>query len=204
VTTNWQWGGCGPIAYLDWSCAVHFPPTSGTAAAKPVAEKLAATDFLTGLMNRRAFVHRLDAELARSARDRTTVTVIMADIDNFKLFNDTYGHSIGDAVLKFADALKASSRLYDFIERHGGEEFVVGLPGTTEEEGLVVAERMRMAVTKCIVPVEDPSGPIVLTGSFGVASCRGGGEGGCSDFLIRSADAAMYAAKRAGKNRIGK
>lgn len=171
--------------------------------SRGVAEKLAATDYLTGLMNRRAFVNRLDAELARSARDRTTVTVIMADIDNFKLFNDTFGHSIGDAVLKaFADALKASSRLYDFIGRHGGEEFVVGLPGTSEEEGLVVAERMRIAVSKCVVPVDDPSGPIGITGSFGVSACRGGGEGGCSDFLIRCADSAMYDAKRAGKNCI--
>ncbi|HWI41923.1 MAG TPA: diguanylate cyclase, partial [Verrucomicrobiae bacterium] len=171
--------------------------------ARRVAEMLAATDYLTGLLNRRAFTERLDAELARRGREAAAISVIIADIDDFKKINDSYGHAVGDTVLKeFARALRSSSRMYDFAGRYGGEEFVVALPGTQREEAVLVAERMRQEVMACTVMLDGRPSGIRITASFGVATCTGGVGAGCSDQMVRAADGAMYAAKRAGKNRV--
>jgi len=162
--------------------------------------RLAATDFLTGLLNRRFFMERLETEISRSARESTNLSVIIADIDYFKRVNDTWGHQAGDLVLReFARCLTTQCRSYDFIGRYGGEEFIVCLPRTNSAQAAAVAERMRAAVERLTVPL--PSGDLVsVTCSFGVAALDELADRDI-DALINLADKALYRAKAEGRNR---
>ncbi|WP_321785644.1 sensor domain-containing diguanylate cyclase [Paraburkholderia sp. J94] len=163
---------------------------------------LAGTDALTALANRRAFEARADHEWLRARRSGQPLAVMMIDVDRFKRFNDRYGHAAGDGALAaVARAIGAHARRPgDCAARYGGEEFVLLLPETSAAQALAHAERLRAALEALAVPHEDsPNG--VLTASVGVASTS---ERGFENWraLIEAADAALYTAKRAGRNRV--
>lgn len=163
-------------------------------------EALATTDALTGLANRRVFEQRLTDELDRSNRYGHSLGLLMADVDDFKRVNDTYGHAVGDVVLQaIASILRRSVREIDLCVRYGGEEFAVILPHTDKEGGLPVAERIRKAVTTVpIVAGDDPA--MTMTLSIGVATYPEDGK--TPDQLVHAADVALYRAKHLGKNRV--
>jgi two-component system, cell cycle response regulator len=163
---------------------------------------LAATDPLTGVLNRRAFMERLEQEIERSRRGNTPISLIMADIDYFKRVNDRYGHQTGDIVLqRFVDQLTTSLRAYDFTARYGGEEFFVCLPGADGSQAGSVAERLRKRVEEMEIVFPDGSRSIRITASFGVA-CFLLESQESIDSLIKRADEAMYRAKNEGRNRV--
>ncbi len=171
--------------------------------ARAQAEYMARTDFLTGLKNRRAFIEKLEEEMARTLRDKEkkTIGLILTDIDHFKKVNDTYGHDVGDEVLKvFAQCLEKNCRKYDFVGRHGGEEFIIALPETDLEAALSVAERARKTVEGTEIPAGEGKN-LRITASFGVAlfSPR---DGDTIDSAIIRADHALYRAKTGGRNRV--
>jgi diguanylate cyclase (GGDEF)-like protein len=162
-------------------------------------EKQALVDPLTGLANRRLTESALDTELARAGRFEEPLTLLMADLDDFKRINDRWGHPFGDEVLReFAAALSHSIREIDLAGRWGGEEFAVVLPGTDLEGGAALAERIRDHLRMRAVATPDGE-PITVTASFGVAAYPDV-EG--KDELLAAADAALYEAKRAGKDRV--
>jgi diguanylate cyclase (GGDEF)-like protein len=168
-------------------------------------EVAAATDEKTGLLNTTGW-HRLAArELARVQRKTgTTLGILMVDLDHFKRINDTYGHLAGDVVLKdVADAIAAAVRDYDTVGRFGGEEFVVLLPEIDDNHVIVVAERIREAITLLAVEVDTDDEPVVITGlsaSIGVATYPDAGT--AVERLLASADAALYRAKNTGRNKV--
>lgn len=164
------------------------------------------TDVLTGWHNRRYLQARLKEELARACRDGRSLVCMMLDVDHFKGVNDSFGHAAGDAVLReLAQRVDAEVRSSDVAARFGGEEFVILLPRTTSAEGRHVAERVREAVAAA--PFDVPAGGQVgVTVSIGIAEFRPGA--GRSDMkslgeaLIARADAALYDAKAAGRDRV--
>jgi diguanylate cyclase (GGDEF)-like protein len=158
-------------------------------------ERLSTVDALTGLHNRRFLTQRLSDELLRSYREKCSFTVLMADVDEFKKYNDAFGHPAGDEVLrKVASILLASTRAVDCTARYGGEEFAVLLADTVGEGALQVAERIRARVAA----EEFPGRTITI--SIGMAEFPVHGHS--AEAVISRADEALYAAKRAGRNRI--
>ena len=164
-------------------------------------EQQAVTDELTGLANVRAFTSVMDTEIERGRRFEHPLGLVMVDLDNFKRVNDTYGHEQGDEVLAHvAWVLRDVSRDLDTVARYGGEELAVVLPQTDAAGASRLAERMRVAVESLHVPRVDGGGTIEVTASFGVASVPENAVD--RNELIAAADAALYAAKAAGKNRV--
>jgi diguanylate cyclase (GGDEF)-like protein len=164
-------------------------------------QRQAITDELTGLANVRQFHGSLRNELERARRFESPLGLVMLDIDNFKRVNDTYGHQQGDVVLaSVAGALRDLSRDIDEPARYGGEEMAVILPQTDAEGAAQLAERMREAVEELRVPRVDGEGHLVVTASFGVAAIPYSASD--QEALIAAADAALYRAKRGGKNRV--
>ena len=158
-------------------------------------EKLSLTDSLTGLYNRRHLMGTLASEVQRSRRLRRSFTVLLADVDRFKQYNDTHGHLAGDAALvKIAEVFRKTTRQVDCVARYGGEEFVVMLLECTMATAAIVGERIRSRVA------EQDLGPGSLTVSIGLAEYPEGGE--TPEELIATADAAMYQAKSAGRNQV--
>lgn len=156
-------------------------------------------DYLTGLANRRAFFEAAEQELARSRSVPRPTAVITLDADHFKTINDRYGHPGGDAVLQHLGAILAETfREVDVVARIGGEEFAVLLPSTDLPRAAVVAERLRSLVASQVVLFDGQR--IRYTVSAGVASLDDGTGG--VDLLLKRADQALYAAKRAGRNRV--
>lgn len=154
---------------------------------------VASRDGLTGLYDKATFTRLMGEELARQARFGRPVTLVLLDIDHFKMLNDTFGHADGDVVLaQVAELIAAQARSTDSCGRFGGEEFGVVLPEVDTHAGGVLAERIRNAIEKAFVGT-----PYAVTVSLGVAT---GNSGVKSDDLIRAADAALYEAKRAGRN----
>ncbi len=163
---------------------------------------LATTDSLTGVLNRRAFMERMEEEIHRCVRENSSLSLLLIDIDYFKKINDNYGHQAGDLVLqRFTDQLTRSSRPYDFVGRYGGEEFVVSLPGADMSRSLAVADRMRKSVEEMKIMTQDGSESIRITASFGAASLLSDPKEN-AESLIKRADGAMYKAKREGRNRV--
>jgi len=171
------------------------------ASLHEAVEQQAVTDELTGLANVRAFLTTMDREVERGRRFDTPLGLIMLDIDDFKLVNDSYGHQQGDEVLALvAGTLREEIRELDTAARYGGEELAVILPQTDASGAELLAERMRAAVQSLQVPRMGGGGTLSVTASFGVAAMP---ESALDrDGLIAAADAALYAAKRAGKNRV--
>ena len=171
------------------------------ASLHETVERQAVTDELTGLANVRAFTSILDRELERSRRFDTPLALVMLDLDDFKLVNDTYGHQQGDEVLaQVAGVLRDLSRELDTPARYGGEEMAVVLAQTGVEGAEMLAERIREAVEALRVPRVRGGGVLRVTASLGVASVPDSAADRGS--LIAAADAALYRAKRGGKNRV--
>ncbi len=163
-------------------------------------ERLAITDSLTGIYNRRYFHERFKQEFERALRYRLPFSCIIFDVDDFKKINDTRGHLVGDGVLKeIAERTASCTRRVDILARYGGEEFVVILPQTDSGGAAVEAERIRALIAS--KPFPDMGDNAQVTVSAGVASLDHATMKTCED-LLRAADAAMYDAKRQGKNRI--
>ena len=163
------------------------------------AAEQAVTDGLTGIPNHRAFLQWLERESARVHRYGGELSLVLLDIDDFKLVNDTRGHLQGDRVLERIGSLLAEQlRGVDLAARYGGEEFVLALPDTPREGALLAAERLRRAVSQAEVEGIDGTPPVSVTASLGVATMPGDAADGHA--LIAAADEALYEAKRAGKN----
>jgi diguanylate cyclase (GGDEF)-like protein len=164
-------------------------------------QRQAVTDELTGLANVRELHQGLKREIERGRRFDSAVGFVMLDIDDFKAVNDAYGHPQGDDVLvAVARVLRRLSRDVDQPARYGGEELAVVLPGTDVEGAELLAERMREAIDELRVPLRDGRETLAVTASFGVASIPECAHDSTS--LVEAADAALYRAKRAGKNRV--
>ena len=167
---------------------------------KEQLEDLVSIDSLTGIYNRRYMVESLARELSRAQRENELISVLMLDIDNFKDFNDTYGHDGGDTLLRYlADYLRRNTRMEDIICRFGGEEFVVVLPNIRHQDAVQKAEVIRDGISALAVL---HLGRLLhnCTVSIGVASYPHNGR--TADSLLKAADEALYAAKRAGRNSV--
>jgi len=167
------------------------------------AERLSASDPLTGIANRREFDRVLEREFARARRDRQPLSLVIVDIDYFKPFNDYYGHPAGDRCLQRVAAILDghARRGGDLAARYGGEEFVLLLPGTNEPDALDIAERLRCAVAGA--GLEHKASPLAptLTASLGIATLVPTGEQRPA-MLVAAADLALYRAKDEGRNRV--
>jgi diguanylate cyclase (GGDEF)-like protein len=164
-------------------------------------QRLAITDSLTGLYNRRHFFELAEHELQRARRYRRSLSAIMLDIDHFKQVNDTYGHAVGDHVLKeVADSCRQAMLKEDVLGRYGGEEFVIMMPESNLVATCQVAERLRQSIAQKTIDTE--VGPVMVTVSLGVITL----DDECStlETLLAGADQALYWAKRSGRNRVGK
>ncbi|MDH5735778.1 MAG: diguanylate cyclase [Gammaproteobacteria bacterium] len=160
---------------------------------------LASHDLLTGILNRRGIQECMERELSRSIRKNLPFSILLFDIDRFKLVNDLLGHKEGDSVLKaVADAIEQMMRIEDYFGRWGGEEFICVMPELNHHNAMQIAERMRQHIKG--TPIESSSSTLNVTASFGVASYPEDGEN--IDKLIASVDAALYQAKRTGRNKI--
>jgi diguanylate cyclase (GGDEF)-like protein len=170
-------------------------------ALHELVSEQAVTDELTDLSNSRHFRELMTKEAARAERFDHELSLIMLDIDDFKQINDTYGHLQGDKVLRMVGrVIQMESRGVDEPARYGGEEFVVALPETGLEGALDLAERVRARIESEQVPRVGGSGTVSVTASVGAASMHGSDNG--AEALIAAADAALYEAKRGGKNRV--
>jgi diguanylate cyclase (GGDEF)-like protein len=160
----------------------------------------ALRDALTGLGNRRAFDERLGEETARAERYGTDLALAMIDLDDFKEVNDRYGHPIGDQLLvQVGHILVATLRNTDIAIRYGGDEFAIILPGTSKTEAWVVAEKIRAALGELTLVAADGV-RISTSGSIGIASYGAAAETAYA--LLAAADAALYRAKRSGRDRV--
>jgi two-component system cell cycle response regulator len=163
------------------------------------ARRLASTDPLTGLLNRRAFLDALERERSRADRHGFLMSLLLIDVDHFKRVNDQHGHASGDLVLRgIAEALLRVARRSDYVGRWGGEEFVLALPQTGSAGAMVAAERLRLSIQRSVHRL--PSGTdLRITASVGVASADSPWS---IPMLLTAADEAMYHAKAGGRNRI--
>lgn len=183
----------GITYFLTWRLVINLDE------AQQRLKRLASTDELTGLRNRRHIMGRLEEEFERSNRLGEPLCIIMLDLDLFKKINDTWGHPFGDHVLKWvANRMNEVVRAYDVVGRIGGEEFLIISPSTTLGEAVVLAERLRETIEQETI---NHGGTVIpLTISAGIALM--GKADINSDDLIRRADAALYRAKQAGRNRV--
>jgi two-component system cell cycle response regulator len=163
--------------------------------------EMAITDQLTGLHNRRYMTSHLDNLMASAAKAGKPLAFVIMDIDYFKAVNDTYGHDIGDEVLReFAKRVGANIRGLDLACRYGGEEFVVVMPETDAALAYSVAERLRKSVETTPLEISRDPGKLSITVSIGIAASEGAND--TADALLRRADQALYSAKRSGRNRV--
>ncbi len=164
-------------------------------SSRKLVEQLSVTDRLTGIANRHALEDSLRAEEIRAERYGDTFAVLILDIDHFKSVNDTHGHLVGDVVLReIAECIGSRLRETDRLGRWGGEEFMVILPRTESAGAMIVAEEIRSAIAG------RPAGPgLAITASIGVSAWDSDESG---EAVVGRADAALYRAKRAGRNRV--
>ncbi len=169
--------------------------------ARDQMEVLATYDSLTGLLNRRALYKHIEAEMNRAERETEPMSLVLLDVDHFKVVNDQHGHLIGDQALRLvADTIAQNKRPYDWAGRWGGEEFLLALPGATLTEAGAVAERVRAAVAAAALPLPDGRRLHVQV-SLGVTSMAPTARQPL-DALLQQADEALYRAKREGRNRV--
>ena len=172
------------------------------AALQEAQEKLrfkATHDSLTSLLNREAILDALDRELARGDRENGSTILLLGDLDYFKNINDVHGHLVGDQVLrKISERLVGAVRVYDYVGRYGGEEFLVILAGCEEADALARADKIRGAITA--MPIPTVAGPISVTISLGVVATQEWSHLP-AEGILREADLALYEAKRDGRNR---
>lgn len=165
--------------------------------------RIGNVDELTGLLNRRGFYEELERERRRASREGSVLSLVVLDVDRFKTVNDLYGHAVGDIALRaVGDVLACSCRSTDVAGRIGGEEFVVALPSTDAVAAAAVAEKLRVGIASFGIPL--PGGTLSVTASFGFASAHGDhlGPRESATELLAAADAALYRAKRAGRDRV--
>jgi diguanylate cyclase (GGDEF)-like protein len=178
--------------------ASHLAVSLANARMVHKLEQMATTDGMTGLLNKRAMLDAAEQKVAAAARFSRKLSVLVADIDFFKKVNDTYGHDIGDDVIRgLGDILKRQKRNTDVVARFGGEEFVVLCEETNEQGALLLAERIREDLEKAVF--QTPHGPLAVTCSIGISTFPEGG--GDWESLFKSADEALYVSKRSGRNR---
>lgn len=211
----------GSACWMEISASIVRDPITGRALSAAVSMRdvserklleeklaiLALTDGLTGLPNRRAFDHTLEIEWKRTLREGSHMSLLLLDIDHFKLFNDRYGHQVGDDCLRAVAAAvqRAVRGGIDTPTRYGGEEIAVVLPRTDGAGAVVVAEKVRQAILDLRLPhagnVENGG---LVTASFGVATAlaRHGGTMKMPESVLMSADMALYRAKHGGRNRV--
>ncbi len=164
------------------------------------ARRMSMTDSLTGLVNHKEFFNAVRRELERARRYQHTVSLLMIDVDDFKKYNDRYGHLAGDVALrKIADLLRNCARATDVIARYGGEEFGIILPESTPGGALMLAERIKSEIARTDF-MPGSGGGVGLTVSVGIYSAEGGGVS--EDQIVGFADEAAYLAKNSGKNRV--
>ena len=162
--------------------------------------QLATTDAVTGLYNRHYLTSHMETRLQAAQSSGKPLSVLMMDIDHFKIVNDTYGHAAGDIVLKeFAKRMAKNIRGVDLAARYGGEEFVVMMPETPTDWAYMIGDRLRQEVCENKFEVGLPSGPIDISVSIGVATSE---EGQSPSQLLAEADRALYAAKASGRNKV--
>ena len=170
---------------------------SDLVAAREELRRQATIDPLTEVMNRRALIPALERDLARALRDRTELSVLMVDVDRFKAVNDEHGHVAGDAVLReVARRLSAMLRAGDLVGRYGGEEFLILLPCCPAREAVLVAERLRAAISSA--PIDTEQGPVRVTASFGAAALAPSRKTALA--MVAAADEALYKAKATGRD----
>ncbi|MCL1883048.1 MAG: diguanylate cyclase [Defluviitaleaceae bacterium] len=164
-------------------------------------EHLSNSDALTGIANRRSFTERLNIEWSRAVRDNAHLTLIIADVDYFKRYNDTYGHVQGDVALKtVANVMSGiAKRDIDMAARWGGEEFALLLPSTDPDGALLIAEKLRTAIENKPIPADDKESFVTI--SLGVNSLIPTADSVLDDFIV-NADKALYAAKEQGRNKV--
>ncbi len=168
--------------------------------ARRQVHRLAVTDGLTGVCNRRHFMELAEAEFSKARRYGLVLSLLMVDADHFKSVNDQHGHDSGDRVLQaLSRAASSSVRAVDVVARYGGEEFVVLLPLTAAADALQVAERMRASIEALQIGIEGGSS-LRVTVSVGCATCE---AADCSlRTLLNQADKALYRAKASGRNQV--
>lgn len=189
------------LRQLEQLVADNDQLTAQLRRANEELSSLAATDALTGLANRRSFEDAMKRDLSRAQRTGTPLSVLIIDVDHFKSVNDTYGHQIGDFVLKrIADVLRATLRTGDLPARWGGEEFVALLPGSPIDGAKIAAERIRTMLEQTLMATQGKQ--FKVTASLGVAAFGGSASPEAGAELIAKADAALYEAKRTGRNKV--
>ena len=167
-----------------------------------ILDNLANIDGLTEVYNHRYFQNALDQEINRATRNDEMISLILTDIDHFKKFNDTYGHQIGDFILReFCATMKAILRQYDILARYGGEEFVIILPSTDEQGAYTAAEKLREEIDSTVFKLDGEE--YHVTASFGVVTINPADEEEFSkSWMIGNADEALYEAKKQGRNKV--
>jgi two-component system chemotaxis family response regulator WspR len=200
-----RYHSAGHISRLQRDEAFRFLRQSqkNLADANIELQKLAALDGLTGIANRRRFDEVLALEWQRGARDKKPLSLLMCDVDCFKLYNDSFGHLAGDLCLKKTAAILTEhlKRPADVAARYGGEEFAIILPDTDLDGALVIANACRTHLAA--LAIENPAAPGArVTMSIGVASIVPTKEGSAAGLLLARADKALYAAKQSGRNRV--
>jgi diguanylate cyclase (GGDEF)-like protein len=202
LVVQWSMGTLRELPVIAAACAALFMLTIGRLAGLVADQRrLAITDVLTGLRTRRFFGAQLPVEIAKARRSGGELAVLIVDIDHFKAINDRYGHPAGDRVLvEVARRLRESIRPSDVLARYGGEEFALVVSNVSTDELASIGERLRTQVSSSQIPVS-PDVWLHVTVSIGTATLPVGGSGTPAD-LINTADAAMYAAKAQGRDRV--
>ena len=199
TASRWFLGRVTPLELPEGGAVISHENITSRRLLEIELEKLAATDALTGLPNRRYFLDRANSEFDKVRRFHTPASLVMIDVDNFKTVNDTHGHAAGDEVLKsISRGCRDRLRQSDILARFGGEEFVILLCDTNAGDAAVLAELLRKSVEDG--PVKTDDGIVSVTASFGVTEISS--QDATLERALARADKALYMAKRAGRNRV--